>query len=309
MERGVNYPIMLCKVLNKALLLVGIIFSWGFSNEDGQEFQKKSIPFSESAVIVENDLKILSWNIKMLPGPQGWFHNYVQRAEKIVQSLKIAEEYDIILFQEAFSGKTRKIIFEGLKTIYPHQIPPKDQTIFYKTNSGLWVISRTPISLIDDISFSQLRNWDTFSSKGAKLYSVTKYKQEFYFINTHMQSDYKTKYNAVRTSQYTEINESLILPNSKKGIPIILCGDLNISKPRILKIMLEKLHLLNGPISGELQFSTTGQYKEILDYILVKADKFKFKSIDRRIRDLSENMFEHPRLLSDHHAVEGIFKW
>ena len=299
---------MLCKVLNTALLLVGIIFSLGFSNEDGQEFQKKSIPFSESAVIVENDLKILSWNIKMLPLLQGWFHNSVQRAEKIVQSLKIAEEYDIILFQEAFSGKTRKIIFEGLKTIYPHQITPKDQTIFYKTNSGLWVISRTPITLIDEISFSQLRNWDTFSPKGAKLYSITKNQQEFYLINTHLQSDYEKEYRDLRSSQYSEINDGLILPNLKSGLPIFLCGDLNISKPPQLNALLDKLKFENGPLSGKILYSTLGD-KKLVDYILVKLEDFKIKSIERKIQEFSSKLLVNPFHYSDHYAIEMEIIW
>ena len=253
----------------------------------------------------ENDLTILSWNIKMLTAPYGWLHNRVERAENIVHTLNTAENYDVILFQEVFSGRIQKLMYKGLQSIYPYQLIPKDQSCIGKSNSGLWVVSKSPIILIDEIAFSNQKNWDALSSKGAKLYSVVQDEQKFHIINTHLQADYKTKYNKIRTQQYTEIYEKLILPNDKSEIPLILCGDLNISKSDKLKIMLEKLHLMNGPLSGDLQFSSTGKYQQLLDYILVKSDNFQFESIERKILDISKN----PKSLSDHYPIQGIFKW
>ena len=257
----------------------------------------------------ENNLTILSWNIKMLNGPYGWLHNRTERADNIIQSLKSSTGYDIILFQEAFSGDMRRLMYEGLKTLYPYQIIPDDKTCIGKSNSGLWVISKSPINILDEISFSNQKNWDALSSKGAKLYSVVQDEQKFHIINTHLQADYKTKYNKIRTQQYTEIYEKLILPNDKSEIPLILCGDLNISKPGKLKIMLEKLHLMNGPLSGDLQFSSTGENAELLDYILVKSDNFQFNSIERKIVNMSKIQQINPESLSDHYPIMGIFTW
>jgi len=253
----------------------------------------------------ENDLTILSWNIKMLTAPYGWLHNRVERAENIVHTLNTAENYDVILFQEVFSGRIRKLMYKGLQSIYPYQLIPKDQSCIGKSNSGLWVVSKSPIMLIDEIAFSNQKNWDALSSKGAKLYSVVQDGQEFHIINTHMQADYKKKYNNIRTQQYTEIYEKLILPNDKREIPLILCGDLNISIPVQLRKMLEKLKLDNGPLLGKLQFSSIGEDSELLDYILVKSDNFQFESIERKILDISKN----PKSLSDHYPIQGIFKW
>ena len=253
----------------------------------------------------ENNLTILSWNIKMLNGPYGWLHNRTERADNIIQSLKSSAGYDIILFQEAFSGDMRRLMYEGLKTLYPYQIIPDDKTCIGKSNSGLWVVSKSPIMLIDEIAFSNQKSWDALSSKGAKLYSVVQDGQEFHIINTHMQADYNKKNKNIRTQQYTEIHEKLILPNKNNEIPLILCGDLNIYKPVQLMDMLEKLKLKNGPLVGSLQFSTTGENAELLDYILVKSDNFQFESIERKILDISKN----PKSLSDHYPIQGIFKW
>ena len=253
----------------------------------------------------ENNLTILSWNIKMLTAPYGWLHNQVERAENIVNTLNTTENYNVILFQEAFSGKIRKLMYEGLQSIYPYQIKPNNTTCIGKSNSGLWVVSKSPIMLINEFAFTNQKNWDALSSKGAKLYSVVKDGQEFHIINTHLQADYKTKYNKIRTQQYTEIYEKLILPNKNNEIPLILCGDLNISKPVQLKDMLKKLTLNNGPLLGTLQLSSTGKYAELLDYILVKSGNFQFESIERKILKMSEN----PNSFSDHYPIMGIFTW
>ena len=298
---------MICKTLKIYLLMMGMVLSGAFSN--GQDIHSQQYLSTRSTIIEDNHLRILSWNIKMMPVPYGWFLNSVERAENIIYALKNSEIYDVILFQEAFSEKIQKMIFDGLQSIYPYQIIPIDQTNFFKTNSGLWVISQNPISLIDEISFTQVRGWDKLSSKGAKLYSIIKNRQEFYLINTHLQSDYKKKYSNVRTNQYTEINENLILPYVKQGIPLIMCGDLNISEPLHLALLLKKLKLNNGLLTGKLQFSTIGQYKQLLDYILVKTETFKFQSVERKIQNMSRGLLINPAQLSDHYPVEGTFRW
>jgi len=257
----------------------------------------------------ENQLKILSWNIKMLPGPYGWLLGINERAENIIQFLKKSDQYDIICFQEAFSGSIRRKIYAKLQNIYPYEIEPDDQTAFYKLNSGLWAISRFPLTLKNHISFTQLRESDKLSSKGAKLFSITKNKQEFHLIHTHMQADYKTKYNDVRTLQYTEINDQLILPHEMEGVPLILLGDLNIPQSGKLKGMLQKLKLINGPLTGTLQHSIIGKSKELMDYILIRDGHPKFKSIKRRVIDFSNKLVEKEYNLSDHYPIEAVLNW
>ena len=288
-------------------LFILILFSDLVSNEifGGQHIKHQELQTDKE----ENSLSILSWNIKMHSPPYGWFYHSMGKAENIIQTLKKSGIYDVILFQEAFSSTIRNKIYNSLKDIYPHQININDGTIFYKMNSGLWVISSVPISLIDNINFTELRHTDWLSSKGAHLYSVIKKNQGFQIINTHMQADYETTYSDIRTSQYTEIQQKLILPNENSEIPLILCGDLNISKLSKLNQMLEKLNFMNGPLSGKLKHTSLGNNHELLDYILVKSKKIKFKSIERRILNMSVYLNIDSIQLSDHYPIEGILKW
>ena len=264
---------------------------------------------NQTNISITNQLKILSWNIKMLPAPYGWLFNRNERAENIIQLLRASDPYDIIFFQEAFSGSNRNKIYAGLHNIYPHEVAPEDQTKFYKINSGLWVISRLPIALENQISFTKFRKWDKLASKGAKLFSIIKDEQKFYLINTHMQSDYEIDYSDIRRNQYTEINNKLILPNKKNHAPMILCGDLNISQPNQLKCILQKLNLFNGPLLGTLQNSIVGKSKELMDYILIRDGHPKFKSIKRRVIDFSNKLVEKEYNLSDHYPIEAVLNW
>ena len=97
---------MLCKTHKIYLLMMGMVLSGAFSN--GQDIHSQQYLSTRSTIIEENHLKILSWNIKMMPAPYSWFHNSVNRAENIVLALKNSEPYDVILFQEVFSKKIRK---------------------------------------------------------------------------------------------------------------------------------------------------------------------------------------------------------
>ena len=271
------------------------------------------LSFVESAIdkeVFDNEkkLKILSWNIKMFAGPYGWFFNQNNRAENITKALLETEPYDIIFFQEAFSYKIRKKIYSELQNIYPYSMEPNDKKVFYKLNSGLWVISRLPITLKEHIYFTNLLSFDKLSSKGAKLFSAIKNKQEFHFIHTHMQSNNEKEYMDIRIDQYSEINNKLIIPYEKEKIPTILIGDFNISEYSNLKNMLQKLNLLNGPLDGIIQNSIIGTNK-LVDYILVKSNSYIFHSIKRKIIDFSKSLEKEKDIYSDHYPIEGIFNW
>src|SRR5580692_5143514 len=73
-----------------------------------------------------NSLKIISWNIFMLPRFV-MRTGQLKRAHEIVNVLK-EEDVDIIIFQEAFDTKAREIIRKGLSPYFPHESgdPPKN---------------------------------------------------------------------------------------------------------------------------------------------------------------------------------------
>ena len=119
--------------------------------------------------ICKNDrceLKILSWNIFGLPtyiSPKG----LAVRSKYIAEYLRDAD-FDIVIFQEAFTSKSRGIIREILRDSFPYEIGPANEKTFgLRLNSGLWIISKVPLKFISEIQFSYSSGFDMFSRKGA----------------------------------------------------------------------------------------------------------------------------------------------
>ena len=75
----------------------------------------KTVPepdaMTQSRISEDNQLKILSWNIKMLPAPYGWLFKPYNREANIIQVLKESDGYDVIFFHESFSESIRRNIY------------------------------------------------------------------------------------------------------------------------------------------------------------------------------------------------------
>ena len=295
------------KILNKYKLIFICLFIFNGCNSNPNTNINTSNSI-HSKINQNKELNLLSWNIKMFPAPYGWLLNRKKRADNIIQFLKEFDSYDVIFFQEAFSKNIRKKIFQALKNNYPFQIEPNDEAAFYRINSGLWVISKIPISLKDDLTFSNIRETDWLASKGAKLFTLNKGGRSFSIINTHLQSDYEKKYDHIRQDQYLEIYKKLI-NNNINDSPLILMGDLNIANPKKLKKMLLQLNLKNGPIVGKLKHSLVGKRKKLVDYILINENNFKFKSIKRKIIDFPDKFKDKKNNFSDQYPIEANIIW
>ena len=94
-------------------------------------------------------IHVLTWNIYMRPASIFW-NGQFKRAKAIAAVLK-KENYDIVLFQEAFGKTTRRKLRKALGNEFPYEIEP----LRYKatTNSGLWILSKHPIDTSQFIFF------------------------------------------------------------------------------------------------------------------------------------------------------------
>jgi len=90
-------------------------------------------------------IKILSWNIYMLPSIV-MVKGKADRAQAIGEVLRNSD-YDVIVFQEAFQRRARKKILQQLKESFPYQTGPANQKLVsLKTNSGIWIFNNHPIA-------------------------------------------------------------------------------------------------------------------------------------------------------------------
>jgi Metal-dependent hydrolase len=262
--------------------------------------------------LANRDLKILSWNIYMLPYISIWNNNQ-ERARLIVQELEHSD-YQIIVFQEAFSSRCRNIIAKGLAEKFPYQYGPENPNyIPLFTNSGLWVVSKIPLKKLGVIKFSKSQGYDMIARKGAVLFEGIYQNSPFQLLATHLQAD---EPHLIRDQQCREISEHLLVPFEHEHIPQLICGDFNIDMDdsQHYRRMLETLDAQNGEISGSIQTTydeidnplarVPSGKKRVIDYILVRNSKL-IRRIERKIQFI----YTHKKngdvdYLSDHNAME-----
>jgi len=241
------------------------------------------------------------------------FNRNGDRARVIADKLHCSD-YHIIVFQEAFSYKCRKILAKRLAKEFPYQYGPANKCLIpFRTNSGLWVVSKIPLTRMDMIRFSVNKGYDIIARKGAMLFQGDFQGAKFQLLTTHLQADNE---HHVREKQCHEIKYHLLNQYYDPEIPQLICGDFNIDMHDRVNYqrMLHTLEAKNGVISGDVQFtydeientlarSILGK-KRVLDYILVRNGQW-IEHIERKIQTFYTSIGQKPSNLSDHYAMEA----
>ena len=256
----------------------------------------------------ERNMKILSWNIYMLPKivPE---KGKMDRAHAIVEEIK-KSDFDVIVFQEAFHKGARKIIREGLKDLYPHMFGPANDGGFnIRISSGVWVISKIDLKMLNTVQFKNCAGNDCFARKGAMLLEGEYNGKPFQILGTHLQAD---GFNKIREKQMDQIYLELLAENKKEGVPQIICGDMNTESEMKEHYcsMLDCLDAQDGDISSIEKCSYDGENNPLAqsfgikkkvnyDYILVRNNGTKMKSMQRFVSVMRKGK----KFLSDHYGV------
>jgi endonuclease/exonuclease/phosphatase family metal-dependent hydrolase len=260
-------------------------------------------------------LKILSWNIYMLPYIS-LFNRNGHRAKLIGQQLKDSD-YQIIVFQEAFSSKCRNILKRELSVSFPYQYGPANMPLTpLRTSSGLWVVSKLPLTLLKSIRFKHATSFDRIAHKGAALFEGEFNGNKFQLLATHLQSENPDRIAAGQCREISALLKEFYTPNE----PQLLCGDFNteMSDYKNYTQMLQTLDADNGKLDGKLQSTYDERNNtliakpqgksEIIDYILTRNTHL----IDKINRNIVE-FYHHDNAiqthLSDHYAMEAVVQF
>ncbi len=262
------------------------------------------VPFEQTASI--DSLNILSWNIYMLPISALRPKNFRMRARAIGEVLQNSD-YDILVFQEAFRNKARAIIKEKLTENYPFQYGPgNEKGSWFKSNSGVWVLSKIPLKVLNEIKFDRCRRADCFARKGAMLLQGNYKGQDFQLVATHCQNQPFD----VCASQYEMIHEKLLSQYENDNIPQIICGDFN-CKASITDQYDQMIAILDAEDSrlfGKRRKSNRTGTR--LDYIFMRKHRRKVKYKRQQIVCIGPDLDPGKRDkkgrigISDHYGVE-----
>jgi phospholipase C len=274
-------------------------------------------------VIVQGDcchLKILTWNIQMLPGIVSKCYNREARCKGIIHDLENTD-YDIIVFQEVFSQQAYHLLYEGLKNEYPYQSGMSLKNHFLFAPNGVLIISRLPFKIVDYTFFNNCKGADFFSCKGALLIEAEKNGKRFQLVATHLQADNKDKDRRIRRQEYAEIYDRLLKPYACDNVPQFIAGDMNTPSIDTLGYhsMIRIYQCMDGNLSGDIKYTYDGKNNPLvihadrslqhqLDYILIRNNCCPMDFEKRQIIKFQYQWNSSFRDLSDHYALEGEFE-
>lgn len=254
-------------------------------------------------------LKILAWNVYMLPARTFMHTGQISRAAQIADTLS-QTDYDLIVMTEAFHPKARRILAKGLCKAFPYQTEVGNRRGGIKTNSGIWVVSRLPLTLLGEIRFDDCAGSDCWARKGAMLVQTEKNGQKVQILGTHLQADEGSRRDTVRSRQYRAIHHKLLLPNQQNGVLQIIAGDMNTTQSTHAQ-MLRELDAIDGKLTGKQQTTwTTDEYSApnayLFDYILLRPNARTILGEKRYVTEFKKT-WTHRRQtrqqLSDHYGV------
>jgi endonuclease/exonuclease/phosphatase family metal-dependent hydrolase len=245
----------------------------------------------------------------MLPKPVKWSLQ-VERTSAIISQLSGAP-YDVVMLQEAFIPSFRNEVTQQLKQQYPYSHYLDRGTAWFPfLGSGLFVLSRHPIQILDETRFDKCEGFDCFASKGSLLIEVSLPGEKTYqVVNTHLQAGAQN--GSLRLGQLEKIRQQLN-KFKKVNVPQLLAGDLNIdfSDPEFitgLAIMQMNYSPMNGLVKTTNARTndcySTPEKKLWIDHVWFDKSLASAR-LQIEVRDFSFNYENRKCPSSDHHAVE-----
>lgn len=258
----------------------------------------------------ELNLKLLSMNVYMLPKPIKWTHQK-ERTDALLEQLSKLN-YDVILFQEAFQKSFRETTIEKMKELYPYTYSFDQKKSFLNLfGSGIFILSRKPMKVLETVYFHDCASFDCFASKGAVLVQIDlENSKSVQIATTHLQAGLQSA--NIRNKQLGQINE-MFSSYKQNNITQILMGDINIdfSDPDFEKA-LAQTKMTSAALSGEIKTTNarsndcydTPTKKLWIDHLWA-SDISIIQNREIKVIDLNFELNKKTCPLSDHHAIEA----
>lgn len=294
------------RAINRQSIFLALLLSWTCC-----------FPQCDQSAANKVQLRILSWNIYMLPHVV--LHTgQKERADQIVELLR-NESVDVIVFEEAFDKQARKIIREGLRENFPYESGDPACNSFFRISSGVWVLSKTPLRVMKQIFFKNGRGTDRLASKGALLLQTSKQNFCFQVVATHLQSDLKRRdVKKIREKQFEKIRNELLEPCAEQDVPQFVVGDMNTMQDDSTNYqqMIRSLDVAQCSLEGEIGYSydrtkndiiSSSDKPQLIDHIFYKSRGTQMLESKMLVKVFRKKWSTIHKDLSDHFAVLGTF--
>lgn len=268
--------------------------------------------FAGEGVPQNDTLKVMSWNVKLLPRVLTFLHHHpVKRARHIAEPV-IAENVDVVVFQEAFDHKALRLIKKKLQPVMPYIAGHiKGHALTKKSSGGVVIFSKYPIDTVAKVRYNNSVGPDKIGKKGSIMAEITKNGKKIQIIGTHMQAGGTHE---LKISQYHQMAD-LATACKKDGVPQLFCGDFNTHKAdsTLYPVLIKTIDAQDGDIQGDQLYTTDHKLNDmekynpnkrgVIDYVFVKPNGMQPKSTYRYVRRFTYQWSKTHKDLSDHFAI------
>ena len=180
-----------------------------------------------TAAIQAASLRVLSWNIYMLPMLVSDTHQ-MARANLIPEHVK---GFDVLMFNEAFDDDARQVVRKGISFEYPHQTAILGSDSGLCQDGGAFIASRYPFAFPpreyvyeNSVSFTS----DDFADKGVVYACIKKEGKRYHLFATHLQAGSGKRAVLCRRRQLFELKLFINAQRIPGHEPVIIGGDMNV---------------------------------------------------------------------------------
>lgn len=266
------------------------------------------ILFSSLSFAQKDSLHVVAWNVFLRPGILQ--DNQLGRVHEISSYLNCTEA-DILVLQEVFHHKSRRLLRKDLTTLYPYHTSVGKGS-WLGISSGVMIFSKYPITNEKHIYFKRAIHADRMAKKGGVLAEVELNHRTINIVGTHLQAGQGDPEIEIRKEQI-ELLKKLHLSSHDKET--IFAGDFNIRRQsKAYKDLVKALNCDNkaprGPHQHTSNFSDQNLMKpdglpQWIDFILTKVSP-KVTIQDSHIEEPRfENEGEMKRI-SDHNPIHSF---
>jgi endonuclease/exonuclease/phosphatase family metal-dependent hydrolase len=295
--------------VSAAFLFWAIYASRPVCLEDHVTPEQKTV---QAAAQTQTSLKILTWNIQMLPAMFGtWVAKLDKmqhlRASWIVDYLK-QQDYDVVCLQEAFDPQSVKLLVDGLTPVYPYVVLPRYGGHIWQQSSGVLFLSRVPIKHDAHVVFSAGAGVERFAAKGCTLVEGIKDGLSFQVAGTHFQ----TGRDSFKLADSRMAAEDILKAHRRDKVPQFFVGDFNIKKdsPQYVQL-LKDTGMVEFPIDDPRPYTSdsnnswkTGKQKLVhIDHILLDPQGTQATITVQHIQRAKHEYNGKPIDLSDHYGI------
>ncbi len=262
-------------------------------------------------------LKVVSWNIQMLPNAMGVFSSSLRKKQRERLPWIVAhcqqKDYDVIVFQEVFDVQIKAKIRKALRATYPHQVNTKTKFGRF-TSNGILIVSKLKMEYIDHVIYTKGAHEDGMAAKGCTLVEVEKEGEKLQIAGTHLQAGNSDAAKQHRASQYLSIKQ-LIDKHQAAEKPLLVVGDMNTAKADTARyeLMLASLQVEDFDLDDDSPYTIDNKNSwnrgqkvpKQLDYIFLQKRQTQTRILHQQIirpRQLYKGQWMD---LADHYGIVG----